>query len=334
MALMLLDCRELLGPAGDGATGTQNERSVELASCLLRATRETDVKGWYRDGSIAGIIFTDLPPETSPDLIKIIENKIVSAMADSFGAGSETKARISIYLYPADWHSQDFAMRLADGYLDLLRDQPQGFQLVLKRALDIVGSSLALLLLSPLFAAIAIAIKLTSRGPVIFRQTRIGQYHREFTFLKFRSMYADNDPSIHRSFVANLIEGGEQDPATTGEFKIKNDPRVTPLGRFLRRSSLDELPQFWNVLRGDMSLVGPRPPVPYEVECYSTWHRRRLLAAKPGLTGLWQVMGRSRVRFDEMVRLDLRYATRWTLWLDLKILAQTPRAVLMARGAR
>jgi lipopolysaccharide/colanic/teichoic acid biosynthesis glycosyltransferase len=180
------------------------------------------------------------------------------------------------------------------------------------------------------------AIKLTSKGPVFFRQQRLGQYGRGFTFLKFRSMHPDSDPSIHREYVKRFIGNGAAEkpaaePAAT--YKLTVDPRVTPIGRFLRRTSLDELPQFLNVLWGDMSLVGPRPPVPYEVECYSAWHRTRLLAAKPGITGLWQVAGRSRVKFDDMVRMDLRYATSWSLWLDLKILLQTPLAVFTANGA-
>jgi lipopolysaccharide/colanic/teichoic acid biosynthesis glycosyltransferase len=149
-------------------------------------------------------------------------------------------------------------------------------------------------------------------------------------------MYVNNDASQHREYVRKLI-AGKADKQTNGEgdgiFKLTNDPRITPVGNFLRRTSLDELPQFCNVLRGDMSLVGPRPALPYEVEAYATWHRRRLLEAKPGITGLWQVQGRSRVGFDEMVRLDLRYARNCSPWLDLKILARTPMAVIAGNGA-
>jgi lipopolysaccharide/colanic/teichoic acid biosynthesis glycosyltransferase len=187
------------------------------------------------------------------------------------------------------------------------------------------------------FFVIAAAIKLTSRGPILFRQQRIGEYGVPFTFLKFRSMYADNDSSQHEEYIRQLIAGqaSKQPTNGTGEgvFKLTNDPRIAPGGSFLRRTSLDELPQLLNVLRGDMSLVGPRPPVPYEVEAYATWHRRRLLEAKPGITGLWQVQGRSRVGFDDMVRLDLRYARNCSPWLDLKILLQTPKAVIAGNGA-
>jgi lipopolysaccharide/colanic/teichoic acid biosynthesis glycosyltransferase len=181
-------------------------------------------------------------------------------------------------------------------------------------------------------------IKLTSKGPVLFRQKRVGQYGRTFTFLKFRSMKVHNDHTIHKEYVTQFItsqlsqrhNGQDAKPVI---YKLTGDPRVTRVGKFLRRTSLDELPQFLNVLTGEMSLVGPRPPVPYEFGAYDIWHRQRMLAAKPGITGLWQVQGRSRVTFDEMVRLDLRYAKTASFWLDVAILLQTPRAVLTAAGA-
>jgi lipopolysaccharide/colanic/teichoic acid biosynthesis glycosyltransferase len=198
--------------------------------------------------------------------------------------------------------------------------------------MDIFGSALLLILCAPLLAIIAAAVKVSSRGPVLFKQDRIGQYGRRFTFLKFRSMRADNDPSVHKEYVTKLIAGeAERMPAQgegNGVYKLAQDTRITRIGRFLRKTSLDELPQFVNVLRGDMSLVGPRPPIPYELAAYQTWHRRRLLEVKPGITGLWQVTGRSRVKFDDMVRLDLRYAMSWSPWLDVKILARTPGAVV------
>jgi lipopolysaccharide/colanic/teichoic acid biosynthesis glycosyltransferase len=203
----------------------------------------------------------------------------------------------------------------------------------LKRTMDIAGSLIAILLLSPLFLGIAILICFTSPGPVLFRQKRIGQYGVPFTFLKFRSMYSKVDATIHENYVKQLIAGNVNDPGACGVYKLNNDPRVTRVGRFLRRTSLDEIPQFFNVLKGEMSLVGPRPPLLYELRAYSHWHRRRLLEAQPGITGLWQVKGRSRVRFDDMVRLDLRYAAERSLWLDLWILAKTPGAVFSCRGA-
>ena len=203
--------------------------------------------------------------------------------------------------------------------------------------MDVGGSALALIILSPIFLAIAVAIKMSSPGPVLFRQKRVGHYGVPFTFLKFRSMHSTNDPQIHREYVTRLIAGNVDSKVsandTNGVYKITDDPRVTRVGRFLRKTSLDELPQFLNVLRGEMSMVGPRPPIPYELEAYDVWHRRRLLEVKPGITGLWQVNGRSRLRFDDMVRLDLRYAKGWSPWLDLKILLQTPRAVFSGDGA-
>jgi lipopolysaccharide/colanic/teichoic acid biosynthesis glycosyltransferase len=207
---------------------------------------------------------------------------------------------------------------------------------LIKRCVDIAGSLTAILFAAPVFLTIAAVIKLTSKGPILFRQKRVGQYGRTFTFLKFRSMYLNNDPAIHEDYVKRLIAGSVDSNAGPGGrsvYKLTNDPRITPVGRFLRKTSLDELPQFFNVLSGGMSLVGPRPPIPYEVECYDIWHKRRLLAVKPGITGLWQVTGRSRNTFDEMVRLDLRYAKSRSLWLDLKILLQTPRAVVLGDGA-
>ncbi|MGC2193845.1 MAG: sugar transferase [Terriglobales bacterium] len=197
---------------------------------------------------------------------------------------------------------------------------------------DIVLSSLALLVLLPLFLVIAVAVRLSSQGPVLFRQERVGQFGKRFRFLKFRSMQSCSESALHEQYVRKLISGSLGVPEN-GIFKIQNDPRVTSVGRILRKTSLDELPQFWNVLIGEMSLVGPRPPLPYEVEAYDIWHRRRVLEAKPGITGLWQVTGRSRTCFDDMVRLDLRYTQSSSLWLDLKILLQTPRAVLAGDGA-
>jgi lipopolysaccharide/colanic/teichoic acid biosynthesis glycosyltransferase len=184
--------------------------------------------------------------------------------------------------------------------------------------------------------AIAAAIKLTSKGPILFEQKRVGQYGKSFVFLKFRSMYVNNDASVHKEYVRQLIAGQAERKSSEnggGVFKITNDSRVTRIGAFLRRTSLDELPQFINVLRGEMSLVGPRPAIAYEVEAYDIWHRNRVLEAKPGITGLWQVTGRSKVTFDEMVRLDLRYAKSWSPWMDLIILLRTPAAVDFGQGA-
>jgi lipopolysaccharide/colanic/teichoic acid biosynthesis glycosyltransferase len=185
--------------------------------------------------------------------------------------------------------------------------------------------------------ATAIAIKMTSSGPVIFKQTRFGQKGTRFQFYKFRSMYWDIDDQIHREYVTNLIKGHlekiNQGDKEAPLFKMVSDPRISRVGKIIRKTSIDELPQFFNVLKGEMSLVGPRPPLPYEVQKYEPWHLRRILEVKPGVTGLWQVSGRSRTSFDQMVRLDLRYAQNWSLWLDLKILLKTVRALIPSEGA-
>ncbi|HWP30524.1 MAG TPA: exopolysaccharide biosynthesis polyprenyl glycosylphosphotransferase [Fimbriimonadales bacterium] len=193
-----------------------------------------------------------------------------------------------------------------------------------KRVLDVIGSSLLILALSPLLIAIALAVKFSSPGPIIYKQTRVGRYGKEFQFLKFRSMYVDADKRLEELLKSNEKEG----PI----FKMKNDPRVTPLGRFLRHYSLDELPQLFNVLFGDMSLVGPRPPLPREVAQYDDKALRRL-SVTPGITCLWQICGRSDTTFEEWVALDDFYVEHMSFWLDLKILLKTPFAVIRGEGA-
>jgi lipopolysaccharide/colanic/teichoic acid biosynthesis glycosyltransferase len=217
-----------------------------------------------------------------------------------------------------------------------------------KRALDLFIALLALVLLSPLMAVVAILIKLDSPGPVLFRQNRISikrktykntSYWQQYTFqcYKFRTMVHNADPSLHKSYVQALINNdSESMTALQGEDtkvkKLTRDPRITRIGRFLRKSSIDEIPQFINVLMGDMSVVGPRPAIPYEVEMYQTWHYRRL-ETKPGITGLWQITARSSCNFDEIIKLDIEYIDHQSLWLDLKIIFKTPMAVLFCRGA-
>jgi exopolysaccharide biosynthesis polyprenyl glycosylphosphotransferase len=198
-------------------------------------------------------------------------------------------------------------------------------QRLAKRTLDTCGSTLALILLSPLFILTMLAVRCSGRGPVFFVQDRCGYGGQLFRFIKFRTMVVDAEARKAELAHLNEVIG----PA----FKIKHDPRITRVGRVLRKLSLDELPQLWNVLRGDMSLVGPRPPTPNEVECYTTRQVQRL-AVMPGITGLWQVSGRSTIAdFDQWIELDLRYARTWSIWLDLRILARTPAAVLHMQGA-
>jgi exopolysaccharide biosynthesis polyprenyl glycosylphosphotransferase len=196
---------------------------------------------------------------------------------------------------------------------------------VTKRGLDLVGSACALSVMSPLFAAIALLIKLEDRGPVFFTQIRVGRHGREFRMFKFRSMRVDAEQRLKELLAKNQH-------ATGVTFKIKNDPRITRIGHFIRKFSLDELPQFYNVLIGDMSLVGPRPPVPREVALYSLADRRRL-AITPGITCIWQVSGRSEIDFPGQVQLDVRYIESRSLWQDIKILCKTIPAVLSGSGA-
>ena len=197
--------------------------------------------------------------------------------------------------------------------------------LSMKRALDIVVSSLALFVLTPLFAVCSLLVAVTSPGPILFKQKRVGLNGRTFTLYKFRSMYKRAEE--HKAELAAFNE------MSGPVFKIRNDPRVTPMGRWLRRFSLDELPQLWNVFVGDLSLVGPRPPTPDEVQQYERWQRRRL-SVKPGVTCLWQVSGRNNIDFEDWMKLDLEYIDSWSLRLDLKILLRTIPAVISARGSR
>ena len=196
-------------------------------------------------------------------------------------------------------------------------------QLALKRGMDVLGATIGLVLFSPIFLAVALAVKLYDRGPLFFGQLRMGKDGRRFYCYKFRSMCVDAE-----SQRAALADRNEQDGPV---FKVERDPRITPVGRFLRKYSLDELPQLWNVLKGDMSLVGPRPPVPSEVAEYSWWQRRRI-SVRPGLTCLWQVKGRNKVSFEKWMEMDLFYIDNWSLWMDIKLLAQTMPAVVRGTG--
>ena len=317
-----------------------SERALsEILSALSSSTRETDLAGWYREGAILGVIFTEIPEENCKELASLMPAKVIASLRSKLSPGQIDQIHISFRFFPENWDKSSLG-RLANAelYPDLFeRDEARKFSRFVKRSMDIVGSFAALILCCPLFVLISLAIKLTSKGPILFKQERVGRYGLSFTFLKFRSMECDNDVSIHREYVKRFI-AGKADPARVSHtqnavYKIQDDPRVTRVGKFLRKTSLDELPQFINVLKGDMSLVGPRPPIPYEVEGYQIWHRRRVLESKPGITGLWQVNGRSRLKFDDMVRLDLQYAKTWSLWLDIKILWRTPRAVLFGAGA-
>ena len=321
--LMLLDWTTLIN-----GSCTADLREKVLAT-LVRSIRDTDMPGWYQEESVFGVIFTELGDADKQAVASALLTRITQALAGTLGIDQINKIVLSFHVFPDETLRDDRGN--SSGSQPLTPETPRGFSKLVKRAIDIGGSLLMVVCGSPLMLMVALVVKLTSSGPVLFRQTRIGRNGRPFTFLKFRSMYHGSDSVIHQEFVTRLIKG-ELEPGTT-QFKIVGDPRVTPIGRFLRKTSLDELPQLFNVIAGDMSLVGPRPPVPYEFDRYQLWHRRRVVNATPGITGLWQVQGRSRVGFDDMVRLDLRYARAWSLWLDLKILLETPRAVVSGNGA-
>jgi lipopolysaccharide/colanic/teichoic acid biosynthesis glycosyltransferase len=306
-----------------------------VVDALAAARRETDVMGWFEHGAVVGLILPEVPDSDAfPRELNELVRRELSRRLDA-----QTASRVSIWLHvhPDPKAADEKGVRPVDPIVGQgrLGRERQTHRVGAKRVFDVAASLTLLTILSPLFLVIAALVKLKSPGPVFFRQERVGQMMKPFMMLKFRTMRVNADHAIHHHFVSSFIKSGAHtlESGTTGLFKIANDPRVTAIGRFLRRTSLDELPQLWNVVRGDMSLVGPRPPLQYEVEQYQSWHRRRVLEAKPGLTGLWQVSGRSRTTFDEMVRLDLRYARSSSVWTDVKILLATPRAVISGKGA-
>ena len=331
--LMLLD----LGKSSDNGNG-DNTLLQRTVPAILSSIRETDIAGWLKEDAALGVIFAELGAGDKTSILPALRARITAALRSILHTEELDRVRIAFHCFPEDWEGHETGLPIAKLYPDLVqRDEARKVSRAIKRATDVLGSALALVLLSPIFLAIAVAIKLSSPGPILFRQKRIGQYGVPFACLKFRTMHAVNNAQIHMDYVKRFI-AGKVDPGVSGTnggavYKITKDPRLTCVGGLLRKTSLDELPQFLNVLWGEMSMVGPRPPIPYELEAYDIWHRRRLLEVKPGITGLWQVNGRSRLRFDDMVRLDLQYAAAWSLWLDLKILLRTPQAVVSGEGA-
>jgi lipopolysaccharide/colanic/teichoic acid biosynthesis glycosyltransferase len=314
--------------------GGQPGLARRIATAISSCTRETDSVGWYEQGNTLGVLLTEIGSANDAK-VELLVRKISLAIQQTVAPEEFCRLRLAIRILP---HGAKDGDCKDDKSEPIYPDFPQIPETrrqahAMKRVIDVLGSCLFLLLLLPIFMAIALLVMLTSEGPVIFCQKRVGRYGKLFNFYKFRTMHADSDHAIHREYVARLIEGTGQVQQPNGMYKLAADPRITPLGRILRKTSLDELPQFVNVLRGDMSLVGPRPPLPYEFDRYRAWHRRRVMEIKPGLTGLWQVYGRSRTTFDEMVRMDLRYARTQSLWLDLKIILQTPAAMFIGRGA-
>ena len=304
----------------------------EIVKRLAALIPDTDVMGWFEQDRVLGLLWLDRDGSDAL-AVREVERKV----RDEVDKLTDGASRLSISVHVPQVGEARCGTILADPVFEELRGSQghSGVRDAVKRMLDIVGSLTLLIVLSPVLALIAVLVKLTSSGPVFFRQDRVGASLKPFTMLKFRTMHVDADHELHRHFVTEFINAGADASPTadSGLFKIVNDPRVTFLGRALRKASLDELPQLWNVLRGDMSLVGPRPPLSYEVEQYKRWHYRRVLEAKPGITGLWQVAGRSQTNFDDMVRLDLHYVQNQSAWTDIKILLATPRAVISGKGA-
>lgn len=302
----------------------------ELLNLLLKNARETDIKGWIDQNEIGLIL---------PDTNGAGVNRFVEKIKNGNGKMhySVITGTYPDLLFKEILKEEQSKPELHPINIDESGKKPDRLQKGLKRGMDVIGSIVGILLFSPVMVLAALAVKLNSPGPAVFKQSRLGMKGTRFPFYKFRSMYWNVDDQVHREYVNNLIKGNlEQINQGDGKeplYKMKSDARITKIGKIIRKLSIDELPQFFNVLKGEMSLVGPRPPIPYEVEKYEPWHLRRILEVKPGITGLWQVGGRSTTSFDDMVRLDLRYVQTWSFWLDLKILLKTVRAVIRPKGA-
>jgi lipopolysaccharide/colanic/teichoic acid biosynthesis glycosyltransferase len=323
----------MLVQIGEPLSAQNRRRRLHILwMALYRSLRDTDTGGWHKSGDVLGVLFTEINTAEKATLLHAISSRVKQALPNNIRGEQYKNLKLSFHVYPEDWREEvDFGPSDPALYPDLTRQaQSKKFRLLVKRWIDVLGSLLGLVALFPLLLFIATAVRLSSPGPILFRQRRVGQLGRPFEMLKFRSMHVENDCSIHREYVTQFVAGKAEKQPTNGDegaYKLTSDPRVTSVGAFLRKLSLDELPQFVNVLNGEMSLVGPRPPLVYEVTAYDIWHRKRLMETKPGITGLWQVKGRNRVKFDDMVRMDFAYARSWSLWLDLKILLRTPFAV-------
>jgi lipopolysaccharide/colanic/teichoic acid biosynthesis glycosyltransferase len=311
--------------------GTSPEWS-RVIDALAAVKRKSDVVGWLDSQSVLGIIVPDVQGSHT-EIAEQLCRRFRQELETRLGRGALAALSIRLRIHPGP--ASDDILLIDTDYRGT-HTVSRAIYPAVKRACDVVGSASLLLLLSPLLLLIAVLVRLNSRGPVLFRQKRVGHKERPFTMLKFRTMYVEADHTLHQRFVSSFITASNTATVSTEDapFKLSDDPRVTRIGAVLRKTSADELPQLWNVLKGEMSLVGPRPPLDYEVERYAPWHRRRVMDVKPGVTGLWQVKGRSRTTFDQMVRLDLQYAKTCSLWSDVKILCATPVAVISGKGAR
>jgi lipopolysaccharide/colanic/teichoic acid biosynthesis glycosyltransferase len=322
-----------------GANNSHTDELQILRDCILsRRVRAIDEVGWLKEGSIATLLGC-----TSPDGAWVFAKDVINGIP----AGTEAPI-CRVFTYPSSWisrgngdgegrkDSNDETLQPSDSRA---RTQPvsgpghpgsERFEKIMgrpiplwKRFLDILGALVGLILFSPFFLLIALFIKIVSPGPVFFRQERVGYLGRLFPFWKFRTMHVDNDDTGHKQYLSHLINGD----APMAKMDDARDPRIIPFGKLLRGACLDEMPQLFNVLLGDMSLVGPRPCLPYEAEEYLQWHARRFDIV-PGMTGLWQVSGKNRLTYKEMVRLDIRYSRAMSPWVDVKILLLTGPAIL------
>jgi exopolysaccharide biosynthesis polyprenyl glycosylphosphotransferase len=335
--LMLFDVSRL------GELENPREAKRNTIKAISSLVRDIDVIGWYAHDTAVGILFREM--KKGHAYSPVVREKILRRMYHYLNAHIEDRRIIeqifvSFHSFPeSDVDAVSKTPLDLNLYPDmsLMNENPATvFSFFLKTIMDLVGSLLGIVGISPVLVLIAILVKCSSNGPFLFRQERIGIFGKPFTLLKFRTMYVDKGDDIHKEFVTGFIKGKADGVPQSEEqakvYKLTKDPRITPIGKFLRATSLDELPQLFNVVKGEMSLVGPRPPVPYEYEQYDIWHKGRLVRFKPGITGLWQVEGRSSTSFDEMVRLDLKYMKEWSLWLDIKILLKTPWVALTGKG--
>lgn len=358
MTLILFDLE-----SGQAQPEEREAGLLKLAQLIGQESRLTDHKGWYHDdaGLHVALMLLHTLPERAHRIITVTRNRFREAMSQQKNQALKTlDLACAIYAYPIrperleedEAHTSHPGEEAGGGNGAAGRDPegaagPDSMQIrpqypsahlllrrrlpVWKRSFDLIASLIGLLIIFPLFLLIALLIKLTSPGPVFFKQERVGYLGKIFRCWKFRSMRVDADPTAHKQYLSQLIEqaAGEGDKgADKPMIKLDSkDKQITVVGRILRKSCLDELPQLFNVLRGEMSLVGPRPCLPYEVEKYQRWHLHRLDAV-PGITGLWQVMGKNKTTFKQMIRLDILYARQRCLWLDIKILFLTIPAVL------
>lgn len=304
-------------------------------NAISSAVREIDFIGWLSFGREIGVLCTEI---TSSSCHECVSERLLNKLSEMRQQGLVGNVSINCFKFPLELQNgiikgiSELDSELFFPALDSGRQRINKVDTIAKRTIDIVGSLSVLLIVSPFLILIAILIKTTSRGPVFFKQERLGRNGKLFKIYKFRTMKADNNPSAHREFVRSLINAQSKLPSGQPA-KIVNDPRITSVGKFLRQTSLDELPQFFNVLAGDMSIVGPRPPIGYEVEMYRPWHINRIFNCKPGITGPWQIQGRSRSSFDDMVRMDIKYQKNWTLWLDIILMLKTPSVMVSKKGA-